>query len=352
MHYHDYYELKYIIITSSVVAFEGSTMELTIYTLCAIGVFIIIVLSHCVRSYRKRLVINIRRDNERDEIEMRQERVEQPYIGIYDEIDENLVGLDNRDQRVPPHIRNNSALLTDVQREEKENSSYLDACFAPEETETQSSLKESSSSHSSNSDLVILDNTGYLNPYQPLLERAEQIPDGYDVAIHIRQNSENSSGSMTSEDGSSVYKYSHVYQQLKQNQSATTHVYDEAMKTGNEKEFINSDKDKNDSNKKQVSVDKKGTDSPNLLDEEQVDEKVNEPAFIFQTMRDEDCENSEIFLNENNRGNNNRVENTDKPMNKNKNQTFYDEDSTEKVQCVESSNEYLDMQNSTNKCDT
>ncbi|CAG2234514.1 unnamed protein product [Mytilus edulis] len=221
--------------------------------------------------------------------------------------------------KVPPQIRNTSALITDAQREEKDNSSYLDACFAPDETETQSSFKESSSSHSSNSDLVILDNTGYLNPYQPLLESVQQIPDGYDVAIHIRQNSENSSGSMTSEDGSSVHKYSHVYQQLRQDQSAITHV----------------DENKNDSSKKKVSVDTKGTDSRDLLDEKQVDKKVSEPAFRFQTMPDDDCENSELSLNENNKGNTNRVENTDKPMNKNKNQTFYDEDSTEKVQCVE-----------------
>ncbi|CAC5370022.1 unnamed protein product [Mytilus coruscus] len=109
---------------------------------------------------------------------MIQERVEPPYIEIYDEIDENLMGEDNSDTAVTPQLRNINATVSKARAyktisSHDDTSSYLDPYFAVDETENTSSFKESSSSHSSNFDLVIPDHIGYLNPYQPLLEKNE-----------------------------------------------------------------------------------------------------------------------------------------------------------------------------------
>ncbi|CAG2192623.1 unnamed protein product [Mytilus edulis] len=218
-----------------------SNMELIVYTLCVIGFLIIIGLSHFVRSYRKRSSINIPRENVGERVELRQEIVEPAYIEIYDEIDEHLIGEDNKETAVTPQLRNiNAAVLkahTDKSTSSHDDtSSYLDPYFAEEETENPSTFKESSSSDSSNCDPIIIDHTGYLNPYQPLRER-QQISDGYEVTVHVHKTSESSSGSESSEEMSSSYKYSHVYQQLQKDQSTQKHEYEKATKTSNEMEY-------------------------------------------------------------------------------------------------------------------
>ncbi|CAC5411132.1 unnamed protein product [Mytilus coruscus] len=210
-------------------------MELIIYTLCVTGFLIIIGLSNFVRSYRKLSSINIPRENGGESIGMRQERVEPPYIEIYDEIDKHVMGEDNSDTAVTPQLRNINATVSKARADETRSStsSYLDPCFAADEAENQSSSKESSSSNSSNFDLVIPDHTGYLNPYQPLRER-QLIPDDYEVTVHVHKNSEISSGSESSEERSSSYKYSHDYEQLQKDQSFNKHEYEKATKTSNE----------------------------------------------------------------------------------------------------------------------
>lgn len=119
-------------------------MEWIIYTLCVVGFLIIIALSHFVRSYRKRLSKNIGRENRGEDIEMRQERVDQPYAEIYDEIDENLVGVDNNNPLVIPELWNTRAITNDVwtvkiNTDQEDNCNYLDPVFAIDETECQRS---------------------------------------------------------------------------------------------------------------------------------------------------------------------------------------------------------------------
>ncbi|CAG2225387.1 unnamed protein product [Mytilus edulis] len=328
-------------------------MEWIIYTLCVVGFLILIALSHFVRSYRKRLSKTIRREDRREDIEIRQERVDQPYPEIYDEIDENLIGVDNSNPLVIPELLSRRAITNDVRTmkintDQEDSSGYLDPVFSINETESQSSLKESSSSHSSNVDLVIPDYTGYLNPYQPLLKTEQKISDGYEVAIHVHQNSERSSGSVSSEDGSCAYKYSHVYQQLKQDQSANTHVYEKAPI--DEKELNKIDKYEKANCRNQVDADRKDIDSSDLLHNEETNKQINKHVlFVCQTKWDDARANTNTFTNADDEGNNDSFENPDKPINKNTNQTFHDEECTKKVPRVDIYNEYLDMKNLTQK---
>ncbi|CAC5411143.1 unnamed protein product [Mytilus coruscus] len=254
----------------------------TIHTI-AVGCLIIIAISHFVRSYRKRLSVNVRRENRREEIEIRQESVEQLYIGINDEIDDSLVGLNNSGPKVSPQIRNTRAIINDIRTKKtnsdlEDNSSYLDPYFAENETEIQNSLKESSSSLSSSVDLVVLDHTEYLNPYQPLLEREQHISDGYEVAIPFNQNSERSSGFMSSEDGSSAYTYAHVYQQLHQDQSTNTHIYEKA--TLIVKEINRSEENEKERCGNKVSADKYDINSSDLLYIKETDENINDHVLF------------------------------------------------------------------------
>ncbi|CAG2190746.1 unnamed protein product [Mytilus edulis] len=249
-----------------------SNMELIVYTLCVIGFLIIIGLSHFVRSYRKRSSINIPRQNRGEDIEMRQEIVEPPYIEIYDEIDEHLMGEDNSDTAVTQTLRNLNATVSKAHTDkttssQDDTSSYLDPCFTVEETDNKSSSKESSSSHSSNFDLVIPDHTGYLNPYQPLRER-QLISDGYEVTVHVHKNSDSSSGSESSEEMSSSYKYSHVYQQLQKDQSTQNHEYEKATKTSNEMNINLSEKNEIQDCRNKVSKD---IESIDLLNRKETD---------------------------------------------------------------------------------
>ncbi|CAC5411137.1 unnamed protein product [Mytilus coruscus] len=201
---------------------------------------------------------------------MRHERVEQPYIGIYDEIDDSLVGMDNRDPILEPHLRNNRAIITGVRtmtkdNDEEDNSSYLDPFFAVDGTDCQSSFKDSSSNNSSNPDNVIPDDTGYLNPYQPLCEREQNIADGYKVAVYVGHNSGNSSGSDSFENGSSIDRHYHVHQQLQQGQRKNTDEYVKATTTYNEQEINYSEKNKKDSCRNKVSANKNSIASGDLL---------------------------------------------------------------------------------------
>lgn len=329
-------------------------MEWIIYTLCVVGFLIIIALSHFVRSYRKRLSKNIRRENRGEHIEMRQERVNQPYAEIYDEIDENLVGVDNNNPLVIPELRNTRAIINDVQtmkinNDQEDHSSYIDAVFAVNETESQSSLKESSSSHSSNVDLDIPDNTGYLNPYQPL-KREHQMSDGYEVAIRVHENSESSSGSAVSEDGSSAYKYAHVYQKLQQDQSTNTHMYEKALM--NAKEINHSEKNQTKSSRNKDSAEKRIIDLKDLLFDTEIDRtNIEHVSFDCQTIEDDDREKTDNVINADDGDSNNIPGHTDKQIQQDHTRTLHDENCIEQVPHEDISNEYLDMQNPTQKDD-
>ncbi|CAC5355637.1 unnamed protein product [Mytilus coruscus] len=149
---------------------------------------------------------------------MRQEIVEPPYIEIYDEIDEHLMGEDNSDTAVTLQLRNINATVSKVRTDKTtsshdDTSSHFDPCFAVDEAENKN-------------------HTGYLNPYQPLRER-QLIPDDYEVTVHVHKNSDISSGSESSEERSSSYKYSHDYEQLQKDQSFDKHEYEKATKTSN-----------------------------------------------------------------------------------------------------------------------
>lgn len=329
-------------------------MEWIIYTLCVVGCLIIIALSHFVRSYRKHLSKNIRREDRREHIEMRQERVNQPYAEIYDEIDENLVGVDNNNPLVIPELRNTRAIINDVRTmkintDQEDHSGYLDAVFAVNETESQSSLKESSSSHSSNVDFDIPDHTGYLNPYQPL-QKEQQMSDGYEVAIRVHENSESSSGSVVSEDGSSAYKYSHVYQKLQQDQSTNTHMYEKALM--NAKEIHHREKKQTKSSRNKGSADKRIIDLSDLLFDTEIDgTNIEHVSFDCQTLENDDREQTDTFINADDGDSNNILGHSATPIQQDHTRKLHDENCIEQVLHEDNSNEYLDMQNSTQKDD-
>ncbi|CAC5355636.1 unnamed protein product [Mytilus coruscus] len=324
-------------------------MELIIYTLCVIGFLIIIGLSHFVRSYRKRSSINIPRENGGEGIGMRQEIVEPPYIEIYDEIDEHLIGEDNSDTAVTPQLRNINAAVSKARTDKTtsshdDTSSYLDPCFAVDETENKSSSKESSSSHSSNIDLVIPDHTGYLNPYQPLRER-QLISDGYDVTVHVHKNSESSSGSESSEERSSSYKYSHVYQQLQKDQSFNKHKYEKATKTSNEMDIDLNEKNEIQDCGNKVCTDSEDNESNNLLYKTETDGINNGKVLLNEQTIGDACSGiSEKSLNEYN----DNLDYTDKSLNTDKNQMFYAGECDEHVQHFDIVTDYLDMQDPVN----
>ncbi|CAG2225402.1 unnamed protein product [Mytilus edulis] len=264
-------------------------MELIVYTLCVIGFLIIIGLSHFVRSYRKRSSINIPRQNGGEGIEMRPEIVEPAYIEIYDEIDEHLIAEINKEAAVTPQLRNINSTVSKSRTDKStsshdDTSSYLDPYFAEEETENPSTFKESSSSDSSNCDPI--DHTGYLNPYQPLRER-QQISDGYEVTVHVHKNSESSSRSESLEETSSSYKYSHVYQQLQEDQKFNKHEYERATKKCNEINIDSSQKNEIQDCRNKVSKDDESIDLLNKKETDIVDDgkgQLNEYLFFGQTI--------------------------------------------------------------------
>lgn len=261
------------------------TKEWILYTLFAVGCLIIIAISNFVCAYRKRLSVNVRRENGLEEIEIRQE-----HVVIYDEIDDSLVGLNKSGPRASPHIRNTRAIVNDITEkkysDQEDNSSYLDPYFAVNETESQNSLKESSSSLSSSVDLVVLDQTEYLNPYQPLLEREQHVSDGYEITIHVHHNSDSLSESESTEDGSSAYTYAHVYQQLHQDQNTNTHVYEKVTPKVNKLNLVEENETERCGN--QVSADKYDINSSELLYVKETDKKINEHVFfVSQTIADE-----------------------------------------------------------------
>ncbi|CAC5411129.1 unnamed protein product [Mytilus coruscus] len=275
---------------------------------------------------------------------MRQEIVEPPYIEIYDEIDEHLIGEDNSDTAVTPQLRNINAAVSKARTDKTTSShdgtsSYLDPCFAVDETENKSSSKESSSSHSSNIDLVIPDHTGYINPYQPLRKR-QLISDGYDVTVHVHKNSESSSGSESSEERSSRYKYSHVYQQLQKDQSFNKHEYEKATKTSNEMDIDLNEKNEIHDCGNKVCTDSEDNESNNLLNKTETDGINNGKGLLNEQTIGDACSGiSEKSLNEYN----DNLDYTDKSLNTDKNQMVYAEECDEHVQHFNIVTDYLDM---------
>ncbi|VDI10798.1 Hypothetical predicted protein [Mytilus galloprovincialis] len=272
---------------------EGpSNMELIVYTLCVIGFLIIIGLSHFVRSYRTRSSINIPRENRGEDIGMRPVSVEHSYIAIYDEVDEDLKGEDIRDTAVKPQLRNTIATVSNA-RIDKTTSSHDDT-----------------SKH-----------TGCLNPYQPLYER-QLISDGYEVTVHVHKTSESSSGSESTEEMSTSYKFSHVYQQLQKDLSSQHYEYEKATKTSNEMNINLSEKNEKQDSRNKVSKDIESIDLLNRKETDGIDnekEQLHANLFFGQTIGDASRGVLEKSLNEENDG----TDYTDKSLNTDTVQKLY-----------------------------
>lgn len=174
--------------------------------------------------------------------------------------------------------------------------------------------------------------------------------DGYEVAIRVHQNSESSSGSAVSEDGSSAYKYSHVYQKLQQDQSTNTHMYEKAIM--NEKEMNHSEKNQTESRRNKDSADNKITDLSDLLFDTEIDRtNIEHVSFDGQTIEADDLEKNPNLLNADDGDSNNIIGHTDKQIQQYHTRTLHDENCIEQVPDEDISNEYLDMQNPTQKND-
>ncbi|VDI31900.1 Hypothetical predicted protein [Mytilus galloprovincialis] len=184
-----------------------SNKDWLIYTLCIAAVFIVTILSHLIRSFRKQKTSKVTQVNEAVVLE---QVTESPFNSIYDEIDEDML-TDNKIYFVP---QDNPSVKSDTGHGD---TSYLDACFAIEDDEhqkleDQTSNTESNSTSSSNSEVAAKNDLEYLNPYNSLRDNRKGDTHGYEVAVAVHSVRESSS---ESDEETTNHKYSHVYQPLK-----------------------------------------------------------------------------------------------------------------------------------------
>lgn len=149
--------------------------EWIILTLCITGCFILTGLSCLLFTYRKLQSLTSRITNAGVVLE----HIEpSPYIGIYDEVDENQLSFINFTSQEPHYETVDMVSLKQLSittSTEQADKGYLDSCFAMEDDEIyqlkdQTSQEECCSTTSSISDVVDQDAIAYENLYQPLQE--------------------------------------------------------------------------------------------------------------------------------------------------------------------------------------
>ncbi|CAC5420377.1 unnamed protein product [Mytilus coruscus] len=170
-----------------------------------------------IRICRKRQSIKLRVINEDVILEPLEPS---PYIGIYDEVDENpltfdITGLTVTSQEshyitIDPGSQEQLSLITSTEHGDTEN---LDLHVAMEEGEhpqlpNRSSQKECISSNSFNSDVVNPDTTAYHNLYQLIQENWQDDSHGYEVPVVVHKCFESSLGF---DENARINSYYNVY---------------------------------------------------------------------------------------------------------------------------------------------
>ncbi|CAC5381942.1 unnamed protein product [Mytilus coruscus] len=199
-----------------------SISEWIILTLCITGCFILTGFGYLIRTYRKRLSFKLRNTNEGAILEPLEPS---PYIGVYDEINENPLTLDTTDLNLTSQESHYETIdLVSQERlyitttPEHGDTGYLDPYFAFEEDENHQledriSQKEnfSTTSNSSNSDVVDQDDTAENNLYQPLQGNWQGDSHGYDVPVMVHKCFKNSAEFDKNDTSNSYYN---VYKPL------------------------------------------------------------------------------------------------------------------------------------------
>ncbi|CAC5383986.1 unnamed protein product [Mytilus coruscus] len=177
--------------------------EWIVLTLCIISCLVLIGVGYMIRTYRKGQSFNSRIINEGVILEPLEPS---PYIGVYDEVDENALTFAMTDLNVASaesHYETVDCVsqerLSFTTSTEHGDTGYLDPYFAMEEDENhqlqdRTSQKECSSTNSSSSDVVAQDNTSCHNLYQPLHENWQDDSRGYEVPVMVHKCFEQPTG--------------------------------------------------------------------------------------------------------------------------------------------------------------
>ncbi|CAC5373434.1 unnamed protein product [Mytilus coruscus] len=178
-----------------------SIEEGIVLAICITSCFILNGVGYMIHKHRKRQSLKVRINNE--EVIL-QPLEPYPYIGVYDEIDENSLSFDTTDliltlpashyETIDVFAHDTLSITTGT---EHGVTGYLEPYFTIEEdgdpqSEDRISQKECILSNSSNSDVVAQDNTAYNNLYQPLQDNWQDGSHGYEVAVMVHRCIESS----------------------------------------------------------------------------------------------------------------------------------------------------------------
>ncbi|VDI55688.1 Hypothetical predicted protein [Mytilus galloprovincialis] len=226
---------------------EGTSISgWIIVTLCIAGCIILTGLGYLIRTYRQRLSVKSRIKNEGSILEPLGPA---PYIGVYDEIDENPLTFDTADSNVTPQEPHYETVdcvsqerLSITSSTEHDDTGYLDPYFALEDEsdklQDRTSQTECSSTNSSNSDVVDQDIIAYKNIYQPLQENWQDNSHGYDIPVMVHEGFECSAGF---DENTTSNSYYNVYKPLQKDMDITNPTYENQKspetKAGNDKGF-------------------------------------------------------------------------------------------------------------------
>ncbi|CAC5381341.1 unnamed protein product [Mytilus coruscus] len=195
-----------------------SNTEWIIYTICITCCFIITVLCHLFRTYKKQYALGLRIVNE--EVILKPLELSSYIDDIYDEVDVNPSTFVTTGSRVTSQASNNETInfvFNGRQSNTIDNiddeAGYFDLYFAMKEDvnqqqENRALQKESSSTSSSNPNVIGQDNTEYLKPYIPLQEYCQEESHDCEVAVAVHPCIERSSGS---DEDAAMNIYSNVY---------------------------------------------------------------------------------------------------------------------------------------------
>ena len=223
------YTILVIINIDSVILSEILGTEIVIYSVVVTCIFVIIILSYLVVKYRQKTKIKLDISNAMQNIHLnRRHSLINDNLGIYDEIDENLM-IENlninmmniNDRNIEDEIQNNT-----------DNTSYLNPVHSADDSSSAASVSVNNSDLSnqesdkcthpdeSNRDD---DTTSYLHPYHTIDEDWKEKTHQYDVMHVLNKDADNSSDSSTQmiNDG-----YLHPYQPLKEGWKQLSHSYE------------------------------------------------------------------------------------------------------------------------------
>ncbi|XP_071133295.1 uncharacterized protein [Mytilus edulis] len=232
---------------TTVITYGTSISGWIIVILCIAGCIILTGLGYLIRTYRQRLSVKSRIINEGAILEPLGPA---PYIGVYDEIDENPLTFDTTASNVTPQEPHYETVdcvsqerLSITTSCEHDDTGYLDPYFVIEDEsdklQDRISQTDCSSTNSSNSDVVNQDIIAYKNIYQPLQENWQDKSHGYEIPMMVHEGFECSAGF---DENTTSNSYYNVYKPLQKEMDITNPTYENQKspetKAGNDKSFL------------------------------------------------------------------------------------------------------------------